>query len=210
VKTYQIIRYSEIGGGWSKSGTKDTLSEAIASVRYQWENWIEGGESIGDFQIIEKTERLVFEFPCSHDELDHGICMSCGEDRDMNSHRFGKTAHESIEAAAPSTDGAAKEGKESAGQSDTPGLLVNQQFVDHIVARAQNSMMGLGDPETSYDLSKYDPANIESVAILLVSAHHAKYDLVSLFAAGMEEIQAVLERQRDKAKAELQKLHQSA
>lgn len=27
---------------------------------------------------------------CTHDELDHGICLHCGEDRDMNSHCYGK------------------------------------------------------------------------------------------------------------------------
>lgn len=32
--------------------------------------------------------------PCTHDELDHGICLYCGEDRDPNSHRFGKKPNE--------------------------------------------------------------------------------------------------------------------
>lgn len=27
---------------------------------------------------------------CTHDEQDHGICLACGEDRDMNSDNFGK------------------------------------------------------------------------------------------------------------------------
>lgn len=91
---------------------------------------------------------------------------------------------------------------------DTPltETLVNQQFVDRIIARAQNSMMSLGEPEGSYDLSKYDRPNLDSVAILLVSAHHAKYDLVSLFAAGFEEMadkSRSLERQLNEANAKL-------
>lgn len=67
-------------------------------------------------------------------------------------------------------------------------ITIDQQFIDRIVARAQNSMMSLGASETSYDLSKYDHPNFESAAILLVTAHHDKYDLVSLMCAAMEEV----------------------
>lgn len=70
-------------------------------------------------------------------------------------------------------------------------MTVDQRFVDRIVARAQNSMTGLGDPEKgerSYDLSKHANPDLESVAILIVSAHHAKYDLISLMLAAMQEV----------------------
>lgn len=66
-------------------------------------------------------------------------------------------------------------------------IKTTQRFVDKIVARAQNSAMGLGDPKTTYDLSQYENPSLESVALLLVNAHVDKYDLVSLMAAAMEE-----------------------
>lgn len=76
---------------------------------------------------------------------------------------------------------------------------IDQRLVDHIIARAQNSMMGLGDSEGSYSLDNYANPTLESVAMLLVTAHTAKYDLISLFTAGMEEIAA----QRDAARTQL-------
>lgn len=95
------------------------------------------------------------------------------------------------EKAADSGDGA---------PSPTAPFSVNQRFVDRIVARAQNSMMGLGDPKQSnvgaYDLSNYADANYESVALLLVSAHEPKYDLVALMCAAMEEVAAEFEQER--------------
>lgn len=51
--------------------------------------------------------------------------------------------------------------------------------------------MGLGDPEKgdlSYDLRQYgEPHTAENLAMLLVSAHSAKYDLISLMAAAIQE-----------------------
>lgn len=66
--------------------------------------------------------------------------------------------------------------------------LVCQRTIDRIVARAQNSAIGLGNPEKdrAYDLSRYSPS-LESIAILLVGAHFEKYDLVALLHAVMEE-----------------------
>jgi len=72
-------------------------------------------------------------------------------------------------------------------------MNIDQRLVDKIVARAQNSATGLGDPEKgrhSYDLSQYANPTLESVALLLVSAHTEKFDLVSLMAAAMEEVMA--------------------
>lgn len=51
--------------------------------------------------------------------------------------------------------------------------------------------MSLENPEKerAYDLSKHaTPHTFEDVAILLVSAHSAKYDLISLMTAAMEEM----------------------
>ena len=70
-----------------------------------------------------------------------------------------------------------------------PGIQVDQRMVDRIVARAQSSAMGLGDPEKgprSYDLSKYAHPDFESLINLLVSAHFGKYDIISLMTAALE------------------------
>lgn len=71
-------------------------------------------------------------------------------------------------------------------------MIIDQRFVDRIITRAQNSLMGLDAPDkpNAYDLSNYsEPHTIENVALLLVGAHFSKYDLVSLMAAAMEEVQ---------------------
>lgn len=70
--------------------------------------------------------------------------------------------------------------------SDPVFPQIDQRFVDHIVQRAQNSMMGLGDPKSTYSLKHYG-SDFESVALILVNAHTAKYDLTSLMLAAMEE-----------------------
>lgn len=100
-----------------------------------------------------------------------------------------------------------------------PVPKIDQRFVDRIVARAQNSMMSLGDPKESnikpYDLANYsDPQTFENVAILLVSAHDAKYDLVSLMRAAMEETRAAALAEHEglieEYRAALQALYDSA
>lgn len=67
---------------------------------------------------------------------------------------------------------------------------MSQQLLDRIVARAQNSAMGLCDPEEgkTYSLAAYEDKGFESIALVLVGAHYSKYDLVSLFCAAMEEV----------------------
>jgi len=85
------------------------------------------------------------------------------------------------------------EEKPDATASDTLRMraLISQRFIDRIVARAQNSMMGLGEPEKgprSYDITKHaEPYSMESVALLLIGAHFEKYDLVSITTAALEE-----------------------
>lgn len=105
MKTFQIKRWSPLTARWEAAGTKDTLGEAIASIRYQHEQYVTDDPNV-EFEVIEVNESLVFEFPCDHYELDHGICVSCTEDRDSNSHRFGKTIHEpSVCAPSPTHEG---------------------------------------------------------------------------------------------------------
>lgn len=72
-----------------------------------------------------------------------------------------------------------------------PPIIFKQSDVDHIVARAQNSFSGLGEPDKgkgSYDLSQYAHPQFYELALLLVSAHHDKYDIVSIVAAALEEV----------------------
>lgn len=73
---------------------------------------------------------------------------------------------------------------------------VTQRFVDHIVARAQNSAMGLGDPKSSYSLDNYADKSFEAVAMLLVTAHVEKYDLISLMLAVMQEAFAMCSEEK--------------
>lgn len=67
---------------------------------------------------------------------------------------------------------------------------ITQDLVDRIVARAKASPFGLGDPipGKTYNLSLYSPT-VESLAMMLVGAHHDKYDLVSIMAAAIAEVQ---------------------
>jgi hypothetical protein len=67
---------------------------------------------------------------------------------------------------------------------------IDQRLIDRIVARAQNSAMGLGEPKSnaSYSLAPYEQKDFETLALLLISAHVDKYDLVSLVKAAFEEL----------------------
>lgn len=74
-------------------------------------------------------------------------------------------------------------------------ITVDQRMVDRIIARAQNSSMGLGDPKNkrAYDISVYEPQGLEELAILLVSAHHQKYDIISVVYSALLEVLEVSE-----------------
>lgn len=62
-------------------------------------------------------------------------------------------------------------------------------MVNEIVRRAKDSPYGLHNyPEKSLDLNQYRTPDIESLALLLVSAWTEKYDLVSVFYAAMDVI----------------------
>lgn len=73
--------------------------------------------------------------------------------------------------------------------------VIDQPLVDQIVVTAQNSHMGLGKSEKvqPYNIhNKFGPnPKIADLALLLVSAHHEKYDLVSIFAAALQVILSV-------------------
>lgn len=69
-------------------------------------------------------------------------------------------------------------------------VVVDQRLVDRIIATAQNSVVGLGDPEPgkSYILAHYRRPDLFALAMLLVGAHFDKYDIISVFAAALEVI----------------------
>ena len=69
-------------------------------------------------------------------------------------------------------------------------MKVTQDLINRIVERAKASNYGLsGESDNSLDISQYNPQDLESLALLLVSGWHEKYDLVSIFAAAMIEIE---------------------
>jgi hypothetical protein len=65
---------------------------------------------------------------------------------------------------------------------------VNQGLVDAIIKRAEASQYGLGKPERSVRMDRYEPHDLSTLALALVSGWHAKYDLVSVFAAALQEV----------------------
>lgn len=70
-------------------------------------------------------------------------------------------------------------------------FVVTQRLVDHIVARAQNSVCGLGNPDKpgkAYSISQYDPPNLHALAMLIVGAHFDKWDIISIVTAALEEV----------------------
>lgn len=71
-------------------------------------------------------------------------------------------------------------------------MRITQQTVDRIIARAKASDFGLGEGLThkmgQHDLSQYGEHNLHALGMLLVNAYDAKYDLISVFIAGLEVI----------------------
>lgn len=70
-------------------------------------------------------------------------------------------------------------------------MKITQRTVERIVARAQNSDFGLDDPDKPsgcYRIAHYEPQDLRALAMLIVSAHHAKYDLISIVWAALEEV----------------------
>jgi hypothetical protein len=69
-------------------------------------------------------------------------------------------------------------------------LIVKQELINKIIARARSSNYGLDKPEKSdrYSLDMYQDKTLESLALHLVDQHTGKYELVSLMFAAMEEL----------------------
>ena len=68
-------------------------------------------------------------------------------------------------------------------------VAVTERLVKKILDRARESDMGLNTAEASIEIGQYAQHNLESLALMLVSAWHEKYDLVSVFAAAMSVIE---------------------
>lgn len=69
-------------------------------------------------------------------------------------------------------------------------MKIDQSLCDRILKRAQASMYGCGEPETSFKINAYTPQDLNALAQMLVGAFHGKYDLISIFLAAMEEFQS--------------------
>jgi hypothetical protein len=73
-----------------------------------------------------------------------------------------------------------------------PKPVINQALVDRIIERAKESSFGLQETPTGSQLDLHkqfaEPHTTETLALLLVGAFHLKYDLISVFAAAMEEL----------------------
>jgi len=65
--------------------------------------------------------------------------------------------------------------------------LEGQELIDEIYRRALRTNFGCGEPETSLKLSDtYGSDSSEHVALTLINAFHAKYDLVAIMQATIE------------------------
>lgn len=75
-------------------------------------------------------------------------------------------------------------------------LTVTQALVDRIIARAKNSNYGLSEGLSHklghLQIRQYSPPNLDSLAMLLVNGYRDKYDLISVFSAAFQEIEAEL------------------
>lgn len=70
-------------------------------------------------------------------------------------------------------------------------MVVTQEMVDAIVKRAKASECGLEEPDKgadSYKIDQYSPQSLHSLAIMLVSAHFSKWDIISVMTAALEEV----------------------
>ena len=77
----------------------------------------------------------------------------------------------------------------AAARGSASGFVVTQDVVNEIVKRAEASSFGLScAAEKSLDINQYADPNLESLAILLVSAWTGKYDLIAVFYAAMQVI----------------------
>lgn len=71
-------------------------------------------------------------------------------------------------------------------------MKITQATVDRIIARAKASDFGLGEGLTHKNghnqISQYGEHNLKALGMLLVNGYDAKYDLISVFIAGLETV----------------------
>lgn len=65
-----------------------------------------------------------------------------------------------------------------------PTPLLTQRFVDQVIARAQNSMMSLGEPKSSYDLSQYEIHNPRPLAADEEPMEYTEWETVADWLSG--------------------------
>jgi hypothetical protein len=68
-------------------------------------------------------------------------------------------------------------------------MKVTNELVQRIIQRAEKSQFGLESSERALDIDMYEPPNLQSLALMLTSGWHAKYDLVSVFSAAFQVIE---------------------
>lgn len=64
-------------------------------------------------------------------------------------------------------------------------VVVTQDLVNEIIARAKASRWGLDDAKCETSLAHYADEDEHALAMILVNGWEAKYDLVSLFSAAI-------------------------
>lgn len=69
-------------------------------------------------------------------------------------------------------------------------MRITQADVDAIVKAAKDSSFGLNDSDkpNAYQIDKYCPQDLQALSMLIVGAHHEKYDIVSLTWAALEHV----------------------
>ena len=66
-------------------------------------------------------------------------------------------------------------------------MICTQDTVNRILERAKKSPFGLEAPERPINMRNYAGATTQTLAMALVGGFHAKYDLISILQAAMEE-----------------------
>ena len=77
-------------------------------------------------------------------------------------------------------------------------MKITQELVNTIIHRARDSSLGLDTEElasANISLDGYAQHNMHALAMLLVSAFDAKYDLISVFLAALETVEEETKRE---------------
>ena len=65
-------------------------------------------------------------------------------------------------------------------------MKITQNTVKRIMARAEQSALGLGKPKAVPDIGKYEQHNLHTLGLLLVDCWDKKYDLSAVLIAALE------------------------